>query len=80
MTATTLFVNNRSQAVRLPAQARFPASVKRVQVRIVGADRVISPVEQLWDSFFNPEPGSLLATDDFMAERATQTQSLREAF
>ena len=80
MTTTTLFVNNRSQAVRLPAQARFPASVKRVQVRIVGADRVISPVEQLWDSFFNPEPGSLLATDDFMAERASQTQSPRETF
>ena len=80
MTASTLFVNNRSQAVRLPAQARFPASVKRVQVRVVGADRVISPVEQLWDSFFNPEPGSLLATDDFMAERASQAQAPREAF
>ena len=50
MTATTVFVNNRSQAVRLPAQARFPASVKRVQVRVVGADRVISPVEQAWQS------------------------------
>ena len=80
MTATTVFVNNRSQAVRLPAEARFPASVKRVQVRVVGADRVISPVEQAWDSFFKPEQGSQLATDDFMAERASQAQAPREAF
>ena len=78
MAASTVFLNNRSQAVRLPAEARFPASVKRVQVRVVGADRVISPVEQVWDSFFSPEPGVLLATDDYMAERVDPTQAPRE--
>ena len=79
MTTTTVFVNNRSQAVRLPAEARFPASVKKVQVRVVGTDRVISPVEQAWDSFFNPAPGALLVSDDFMPERAPQEQATREA-
>ena len=79
MSSTTVFTNNRSQAVRLPADARFPDSVKKVQVRVVGADRVISPVEQSWDSFFHPEQASAGATDDFMADRASQAQPDREA-
>jgi len=33
MATTTVFTNNRSQAVRLPADARFPADVKKVLVR-----------------------------------------------
>ena len=78
MSSTTVFTNNRSQAVRLPAAARFPDSVKKVQVRVVGADRVITPVDQAWDSFFQPDPQALLATDDFMASRAPQHQATRE--
>lgn len=79
MSTATIFVNNRSQAVRLPAEVRFPPSVRQVRVRVVGVDRVISPVEQVWDSFFNPPPGAVLASDDFMAERATQEQAPRES-
>ena len=79
MSSTTVFTNNRSQAVRLPADARFPDSVKKVQVRVVGADRVISPVEHSWDSFFNPEQANAGVTEDFMAARAAQTQPDREA-
>jgi antitoxin VapB len=33
MTATTVFTNNRSQAIRLPAELRLPDNVKRVDVR-----------------------------------------------
>lgn len=33
MTTTTVFTNNRSQAIRLPAELRLPDSVKRVDVR-----------------------------------------------
>ena len=79
MSSTTVFTNNRSQAVRLPADARFPDSVKKVQVRVVGADRVISPVEQSWDSFFHPQHANAGVTDDFMADRASQAQPDREA-
>ena len=32
MSITTVFTNNRSQAVRLPADARLPEGVKKVQV------------------------------------------------
>jgi len=73
----TVFVNNRTQAVRLPVDSRFPDGVKKVVVRIVGKDRVLSPVENTWDSFFLSEDG---VTDDFMWERASQEQSERESF
>jgi antitoxin VapB len=68
MTTSTVFTNNRSQAVRLPVDMRFPDSVKKVDVRIVGLERIISPVESAWDSFFLA--GSAVS-DDFMSERAS---------
>jgi antitoxin VapB len=73
---TTVFTNNRSQAVRLPADARLPDDVKKVQVRARGLDRIISPVGHTWDEFFQNGPR---ASDDFMAERADQQQPDREA-
>jgi len=77
MDVGTVFVNNRTQAVRLPVDSRFPDGVKKVVVRIVGKDRVLSPVENTWDSFFLSEDG---VTDDFMLERASQEQSERDSF
>ncbi|NCD26901.1 MAG: AbrB/MazE/SpoVT family DNA-binding domain-containing protein [Deltaproteobacteria bacterium] len=75
METGTVFINNRTQAVRLPASTRFPDSVKRVQVRIVGKDRVLTPVESAWDSFFL---NGIEATEDFLTERADQAQKERE--
>jgi antitoxin VapB len=43
----------------------------------VGQDRVLSPIENGWDSFFLSEQR---VTDDFMTERASQEQREREAF
>lgn len=77
MDVGTVFVNNRTQAVRLPVASRFPENVKKVVVRTVGKDRVLSPVENTWDSFFFSDDG---VTDDFMQERASQEQPEREAF
>ena len=77
MSTTTVFTNNRSQAVRLPVDARFPEGVKKVQVRVRGAERIISPVGQTWDSFFLD--GNKV-TDDFLPQRASQTQPERETF
>lgn len=76
MTTSTVFTNNRTQAVRLPAESRFPESVKKVDVRIVGRERVIAPVDAVWDSFFLD---GKTATEDFLAERASQEQGEREA-
>lgn len=77
MSITTVFTNNRSQAVRLPADVRLPEGVKKVQVRARGQDRIISPVGHTWDSFFLNGPQ---ASDDFMVERVPQEQAEREAF
>jgi antitoxin VapB len=73
----SVFKNNRTQAVRLPAESRFPENVKKVVVRVVGQDRILSPLTNTWDSFFLSEDG---VTDDFMTERASQDQSERESF
>jgi antitoxin VapB len=77
MSIGSVFVNNRTQAVRLPADTRFPDDVKQVNVRIMGKDRVLSPVENTWDSFFMSDQH---VSDDFMPERASQEQSERETF
>ena len=77
MSTGSVFVNNRTQAVRLPADTRFPDNVKHVNVRVVGKDRILSPVDSTWDSFFLSNER---VSDDFMEERASQEQAEREAF
>lgn len=76
MSTSTVFTNNRSQAIRLPADMRLPAFVKRVNVRARGLERIITPLENTWDSFFmdgTPVP------EDFLPERASQEQTERES-
>ncbi len=75
MTTSTLFTNNRTQAVRLPAELRMPEGVKRVDVRARGVERIIAPADMAWDSFFL---GTEVVSDDFMSERATQVQAERD--
>ncbi len=76
MAISTVFTNNHTQAVRLPAEVRLPEGVKRVNVRAIGNERIIAPVENTWDSFFMNDPQ---VSDDFMNERASQEQGEREA-
>jgi antitoxin VapB len=74
---TKLFLSNRSQAVRIPADLRLPDSVKEVEVRACGQERIIAPVGRSWDSFFQEGPA---VSDDFLVERAGQEQAEREPF
>ena len=81
MSISTVFTNNRTQAVRLPADVRLPENVKQVTVRAKGKERIIAPLNSSWDSFFMADTQ---ATDDFMETasiivRATQTQAERES-
>ncbi len=71
-----MFITNRTQSVRLPAEVCLPEGVKQVTVRAIGNERVIAPVKNSWDSFFmvGPQTG-----EDFMTERACQQQREREA-
>ena len=74
---TKLFLSNRSQAVRIPADLRLPDSVKEVEVRACGQERIIAPLGRSWDSFFLDGPA---VNDDFLIDRAHQEQAEREAF
>lgn len=75
MTISTLFIDH-PLAVCLPDEMRFPGSVKKVDVRAVGMERMIAPVKSTWGSFFL---GGQSVTDDFMSERADQKQSERDS-
>ena len=73
----TVFENNRTQAVRLPVGVRFDANVKKVLIRKLGKERILTPVDHVWDSFFHASEG---VSEDFLPERASQQQSEREEF
>lgn len=73
MTRTRLFQNNRSQAVRLPKDVAFPASVHDVAVLRDGPRRIIVPANAIWDDFFDA-PGFDLG------EREQPPPQEREAF
>ena len=75
-TKTTVFTNNRSQAVRLPKDVALPGSVKQVEIVRQGKARLITPTGTSWDSFFDGPTVS----DDFMSERAQPAMQEREAF
>jgi antitoxin VapB len=55
---------------------RLPDSVKKVQVRTRGMDRIISPVGHRRDECFMNGPP---ASEDLLVQRASQTQAEREA-
>ena len=76
MTETTIFLSNRSQAVRLPKAVAFPAGVTRVEIVKQGDTRTITPVGKRWDDFFSNTP---IASDDFMAVREQPRPEDREA-
>lgn len=75
MSVGTVFVNNRTQAVRLPLDVRLPEGVQKVEIRVKGQERIIAPIGQTWDSFFLDGPR---LSDDFLSERASQYQPERE--
>ncbi|WVN42104.1 type II toxin-antitoxin system VapB family antitoxin [beta proteobacterium MWH-UniP1] len=76
MSIGTVFVNNRTQAVRLPLDVRLPEGVHKVEIRVKGHERIIAPLGQSWDSFFQGGPR---VSEDFLPERAPQQQTEREA-
>jgi antitoxin VapB len=70
-----IFMNGRSQAVRLPAEFRF--SVREVFIERQGDAVVIRPKPLGWDDFF-ARPSQV--PEDFMAERNDLTPEKRELF
>ena len=75
MEQSTVFMSNKSQAVRLPKAVALPPSVKKVAITKLGNARLITPADQVWDSWFE----GLSATDDFMQEREQPSQQQRDS-
>ncbi|MDD0517103.1 toxin-antitoxin system antitoxin VapB [Shigella sonnei] len=73
---TTVFLSNRSQAVRLPKAVALPENVKRVEVIAVGGTRIITPAGGAWDEWFEGHTVSA----DFMENREQHGMQERESF
>lgn len=71
-----IFKSNRSQAVRLPKSVALPDDEKRVDVVAVGRTRILTPVGESWDSWFDGEGVS----PDFMSIRDQPGDQEREGF
>lgn len=76
MATGTIFNNNRTQAVRLPAEVRFPDNVKKVEVVALGRTRLLMPAGESWNTWFDGEGVS----PDFMNERDQPAEQQRESF
>ena len=60
-----IFMNGRSQAVRLPKEFRFDTD--EVYITKQGDNIVISPKRPTWDDFFDAQPAF---DEDFLENRA----------
>jgi antitoxin VapB len=72
---STVFMTNRTQAVRLPKAMAFPDGVREVEIIKVGDSRIITPVGRRWSDFFLHGPR---VSDDFMTEREDPPPEERE--
>ena len=71
----TVFMNNKSQAIRIPKAAELPNTTKSVSIIIQGDMRIITPLNNVWDSWFND---SNAVSDDFMLSREQPQMQERE--
>ena len=75
MARSTVFVTNRSQAVRLPKAVAFPDGVHQVEIIKLGHSRLVTPIGRRGDEFFVNGPR---ASEDFMSEREQPGAEQRE--
>jgi antitoxin VapB len=75
MARSTVFISNRSQAVRLPKAVAFPEGVHQVEIIRLGNSRLITPIGRRWDEFFVDGPR---VSEDFMSERDQPPVQKRE--
>ena len=75
MARSTVFVTNRTQAVRLPKSVAFPETVRQVEIIKLGQGRLIIPAGRRWDDFFLDGP---IVADDFLPSRDQPPAEERE--
>ncbi|MDH6063309.1 type II toxin-antitoxin system VapB family antitoxin [Umezakia ovalisporum] len=73
---TSIFRTNKTQAVRLPKTVELPETVKKVTIVAVGNTRIITPVGESWDTWFDNSHVS----SDFMNSREQPEDQIRASF
>jgi antitoxin VapB len=74
-----LFLNGRSQAVRLPADFRFEGNEVFIRQDQATGDVILSRRPDSWDSFFKLRREADIP-DEFMARRQDQSPQKRDLF
>ena len=74
-----LFLNGRSQAVRLPADFRFDGSEVFIRQDQTTGDVILSRRPDSWDSFFQLRRETNVPAE-FMADRQDEAPQKRELF
>jgi antitoxin VapB len=74
-----LFLNGRSQAVRLPAEFRFEGSQVFIRKDPTTNDVILSRRPESWDSFFKLTAQAGVP-EDFMSDRRDSAPQKRELF
>jgi antitoxin VapB len=74
-----LFLNGRSQAVRLPADFRFEGSEVFVRQDDATGDVVLSRRPESWDGFFKLRQEANVP-EEFMADRQDEVPQKRDLF
>ncbi|MDR0456986.1 MAG: type II toxin-antitoxin system VapB family antitoxin [Treponema sp.] len=69
MQTARLFINGRSQAVRLPKKYQFNSESENVYIQRVGEAVMLFPVDREWEVFLH---GLDNFSDDFMSEGRSQ--------
>lgn len=72
MQTAKIFMNGRSQAVRLPKEYRFDTD--EVYITKQGDNIILSAKKPTWDEFFDSKPAF---DDDFLQERFDEQQQER---
>jgi antitoxin VapB len=70
----SVFITNKTQAVRFPKSVRLPEGVTSVDIRRHGRSWVITPTGQSWAEWFDGEGVS----DDFMSDRGQPAEQERD--
>ena len=74
-----LFMNGRSQAVRLPAQFRFDGDEVFIKRDAMTGDLILSPKPKSWDNFLNLLQKEF-APEDFLTDRDNEPFEDKDLF
>jgi antitoxin VapB len=69
MQTAKLFINGRSQAVRLPKKCQFKGS--DVYIQKIGSTVILFPKDKIWETFLHGLNGF---TEDFLADGRNQPE------